>query len=81
MADVEAVPLAMHSKSSYVDTQDHDGKQYVLFAWSFRFDCLKTVELSQIDITVDIGLPLAVFVWNLSLLTLIVIIPPITILV
>lgn len=79
MADVEAVPLAMHSKSSHVDT--HDGKQYVLFAWSFRFDCLKTVELSQIDITVDIGLPLAVFVWNLSLLTLIVIIPPITILV
>lgn len=81
MADVEAVPLAMHSKSSHVDTQDHDGKQYVLFAWSFRFDCLKTVELSQIDITVDIGLLLAIFVWNPPLLTLIVIIPPITILV
>ena len=49
----------------------------VLFARSFHLDCsMKTIKLSQIDVTVEVKLSLAIFVRNPPLLTLVTVIPP-----
>ena len=51
----------------------------ILFSRSFYLDCsMEAIKLSQIHVAVDNELPLAVFVRNLPLLSLIIVIPPIT---
>ena len=63
-------------RTGIILVEDH----MVLFSWSFRLDCsVKAIKLNQINVTVNVKLPVAIFVRDPSLLALIVVIPITTI--